>query len=185
MEGSKSYLSIYRTQCVIVCLYIYASIYLYPPYSCICMYVIIVYLWAKQPLLWAEVSSTLICCILHSNEALCFLLLSSFPGSHWETHTHKAVSWWTSYYVLTDPRQQWISLTSSELENPPEPEKSSQTCAQLSEDRSPSGPVRHRREQVKATGCCQLASLGETNVLLFTSPINNRLDEEWRRRLMN
>lgn len=57
-------------------------------HSWICAYVIILYLCVKQLLLWAEVSNTLFCCIMHSNEVLCCLLRSSFPGSHWETHTN-------------------------------------------------------------------------------------------------
>lgn len=75
-----------------VCLSIYLSsrLSIHHVHCWICVYVSIVYLCVKQLLLWAEVSSTLICCIMHSNEALCFLLLSSFPGSHWE-NTHKAV----------------------------------------------------------------------------------------------
>ncbi len=84
------YLSIYLLNSVCHSLFIHLCIHIsiHHVYSWICMYVIIVYLCVKPPLLWAEVSSTLFCCIMHSNEALCFLLLSSFPGSHWETHTH-------------------------------------------------------------------------------------------------
>lgn len=69
----------------------YLSVYIsiHPSTFIVGFVCIIIYLCVKQPLLWVEVSNTQFCCIMYSNGELCFLLQSSFPGSHWEnTHTH-------------------------------------------------------------------------------------------------
>lgn len=82
-EKRKGQMSIYLSTYLSVYPSILPSIPFIVGFVCI-----IVYLCVKQPLLWVEVSNTQFCCIMYSNEELCFLLQSSFPGSHWEnTHT--------------------------------------------------------------------------------------------------